>query len=85
MFTVGGLNSRSSFYYRLPVVEKCLEKRLAFTSADINFYNFLEFHSKFLEKKIFVTNFPFQVHSNSLSPELPKSAKHDKKFLSMLS
>ena len=35
---------------------------LAFTSADINFYKFLEPHSTLSEKKI-VTNFPFLMDS----------------------
>ena len=66
-----------SIFYCLPVVEKCLEKRLAFTSADINFYNFLELHSKFSEKR-----FSFSNSVKPPSPELPKSARHDEKYLS---
>ena len=52
-----------SIYYRLPVVKKCLEKRLYFTSENINIYNFLELPSKFSEK-FFFTYFLFQIHSN---------------------
>ena len=42
----------------------------AFTSADILFHKFLELHSVLseIEKKIFVTNFPFQWIYSTLLP-----------------
>ena len=44
----------------------------AFTSADIIFYNFLELHCAFSNKKIFVMNFPFSTDcsKNRIPPPL---------------
>ena len=46
---------------------------LAFTSRGIIFHNFLELHSTFTDKEIFVTNFPFL--KDSLKPPTPLMAK----------
>ena len=51
--------------------------KLAFTSADIIFYNVLEPHSTFSEKQVFVTDFHFLMDSfNPPTPSSPPSTTH---------
>ena len=52
------------------------------------FYDFLEFRSTFILKKIFITNFPFfngfTKTPHPLNAEQLKSAKHDESLLLIL-
>ena len=55
---------------------------LAFTSADIDFYKFLEIYSTLSEKKIFLTNFPFLTDSLK-HPTAPYPHLNDPNLLSL--
>ena len=75
-----------SYKKQLPVFFMCRLKSV-FTAAAI-FYDFLEFHSTFIWKKISVTNFPFfkwiyHGYGYPLNAEQLKSAKRES-FLLML-
>ena len=56
--------------------------------SSYHFYDFLEFHSTFIWKKIFITDFPFfngfTKTPHPLNAEQLKSAKRDESFLLML-
>ena len=56
--------------------------------SSYHFYDFLEFHSTFIWKKIFITDFPFSngftKTPHPLNAEQLKSAKRDESFLLML-
>ena len=59
---------------------------LAFTSADIDFYKFLELYSTLSEKKIFLTNFPFLTDSlkhPTTPPPAPYPHLNDPNLLSL--